>query len=62
MLDATILLPTRTMPRGALPTFQLCLTVPVAGSMATARFRPLTAVHEAGDITIRTQPLVAIGV
>lgn len=31
------------MPRGALPTFQLCWMAPVAASMATTRFWPLTA-------------------
>ncbi len=35
--------PTRAIPRGALPTGQLCLRVPVAASMATTRFWPLTA-------------------
>ena len=37
------LLPTTTMSRGALPTAQLCLMVPVAASIATTRFWPLTA-------------------
>ena len=31
------------MPRGALPTVQLCWMAPVAASMATTRFWPLTA-------------------
>lgn len=31
------------MSRGALPTAQLCLMAPVAASMATTRFWPLTA-------------------
>src|SRR5436190_19575895 len=37
------LLPTTTRSRGALPTSQLCLTVPAAASIATTRFCPLTA-------------------
>lgn len=35
--------PTCTRSRGALPTGQLCLMLPVAVSMATTRFWPLTA-------------------
>src|SRR5690349_10025609 len=35
----------RTMPRGALPTAQLCPRVPVAASMATTRFWPFTAAY-----------------
>ena len=33
------------MSRGALPTAQLCWTVPVAASMATTRFWPLSAAY-----------------
>lgn len=37
--------PTKAMPRGALPTAQLCWTAPVAALMATTRFWPLTAAY-----------------